>query len=139
MSTITTRVKDGLVFETQLGTHTLISDVPEAMGGQDRGPTPPQLFIASLSTCVAAMVLNYCQNARLNATDLSVDVSFDKADSPTRLTNLKIVVNMPNMDCDKRQEVLKRVAEHCPVHETITTLDGIDIEIVDQKHFLESS
>ena len=35
-------------FETQIGTHKLTIDMPPENNGKDRGPTPPQLFIASL-------------------------------------------------------------------------------------------
>jgi uncharacterized OsmC-like protein len=38
-------------FETTLGNHRLLIDVPASMGGKDRGPTPPELFVASLGSC----------------------------------------------------------------------------------------
>ena len=56
MGTITTRALGGMAFESAIGVHRLIIDVPEAMGGQGRGPTPPELFVASLGSCVAAFV-----------------------------------------------------------------------------------
>ena len=54
MTTITTRYKSEMLFETQVGRHTLIIDVPEQMGGKDRGPMPPQRFIASLGSCAGS-------------------------------------------------------------------------------------
>lgn len=50
MATITTAYRGEMSFETTLGNHRLTIDVPEGMGGRDRGPTPPELFIASRST-----------------------------------------------------------------------------------------
>ena len=32
--------------------------------------------------------------------------------------------------CHGRERALLRVAEHCPVHETMVTLEGITIEVV---------
>jgi uncharacterized OsmC-like protein len=46
---------------------------------------------------------------------------------------LKVKVNLPNGECGKRDKALLRVAEHCPVHETISTLEGIEIEIDGKK------
>ena len=48
----------------------------------------------------------------------------------TRLINLKVRATLPHGEWVDRQAALYRVAEHCPVHETITTVQGIDFEIV---------
>ncbi|HEX2906856.1 MAG TPA: OsmC family protein [Phototrophicaceae bacterium] len=133
MGKITTFYKGGMLFETQMGSHTLQIDVPASMGGSDRGPTPPEIFIASLGSCVGAFVAQYCERNGVDARDLTVDVLFDKAENPSRLINLKIQVKLPDADCtEQRAEAVKRVAAHCPVHETISTLEGIQIEILDR-------
>lgn len=133
MSVITTTYKGDMLFESHLGNHTVQIDVPPPMGGSNRGPTPPELFVASLGSCVGAFAATYCQKAGIDTRDMYVDVSFDKADSPTRLINLAITVHLPNGDCQGREKALLRVAEHCPVHATITDLEGIDIQIVGQQ------
>ena len=92
MATITTTHKGEMLFESKIGRHAITMDVPPDMGGADRAPTPPQFFVASLGACVAAFIASYCQQAGIDATDLSVDVSFDKAENPTRLVNLKVSV-----------------------------------------------
>ena len=130
MATITTFYKGEMLFESKLGNHSILIDVPASMGGRDRGPTPPELFVASLGSCVGAFVADYCGRAGIDTRDLTVDVSFDKAEDPTRLANLKVRVNLPYGDCAKREQAIRRVAEHCPVHETIATLEGIEIELV---------
>jgi len=127
MATITTYHKGDMLFESQIGNHGVIIDVPDSMGGSDRGPTPPQIFIASLGSCIGAFVANYCNNVGIDTTDLSVDVSFEKVEDPTRLTNVKVQVNVPNGDISGREKALLRVAGHCPVHETICTLEDVDI------------
>ncbi|MBN1993027.1 MAG: OsmC family protein [Anaerolineae bacterium] len=129
MGTITTVYKGHMLFESDLGNHRMLIDVPAGMGGSDRGPTPPELFIASLGSCVGAFLANYCAQKGINAQNMTVDVSFDKADNPTRLVNLKIKANLPHAECNGREKALLRVAEHCPVHETISTLEGIEFVI----------
>lgn len=133
MGKVTTHYKGDMLFESKLGNHSVLIDVPAGMGGSDRGPTPPELFIASLGSCVGAFVANYCGKSGVDTKDMTVDVTFDKVEDPTRLVNLKIEVNLPNGDCAKRQKAILRVAEHCPVHETIATLEGIEININGQK------
>jgi putative redox protein len=127
MAKITTYYKGDMLFESKIGNHSMVIDVPDSMGGTDRGPTPPQVFIASLGSCIAAFVANYCNNVGIDTTDLSVDVSFEKVEDPTRLTNVKVEVNVPNGKIKGREKALLRVASHCPVHETICTLENVDI------------
>ena len=130
MAKITTYYIGDMLFESKLGHHSILIDVPASMGGSDRGPTPPEIFVASLGSCVAAFVANYCHQAGVDARDLTVDVTFDKVDNPTRLVNMKVTVHLPYGECGNREQALRRVAEHCPVHETIATLQDIEFEIV---------
>jgi putative redox protein len=132
MPTITTTYQGDMVFETVLGRHRLLIDVPAGMGGKDRAPTPPELFVASLGSCVAAFVASYCQRVGLDRRELSVDVSYEKAEEPTRLVGLTVTVKLPHAACGDRQEAIRRVARHCPVHETIATLADVQFEIVDR-------
>lgn len=131
MGTITTRYLGDMLFESQLGEHKLLIDVPAAMGGIDRAPTPPELFVASLGSCVAAFAAQYCNRAGINAEGMTVTVNFDKVENPTRLTNLRVTINLPHGVCGDREGALLRVAEHCPVHETIATMSEVQFDIVD--------
>lgn len=136
MAKITTYYKGDMLFESKLGAHSIIIDVPASMGGKDRGPTPPEIFVASLGSCVGAFVAQYCGRSGIDASDMTVDVTFDKMDNPTRLVNLKVRVDLPHGKCADRQAAIQRVAEHCPVHETIVTMQGIEFDIVGQEQHM---
>jgi len=130
MASITTFYKGGMLFESKMGNHTLTIDVPASMGGSDRGPVPPDLFVASLGSCIGAFVAQYCENNGIDDTGMTVEMSFEKVPDPTRLVNLKATIKLPNGDCGKRVKAIERVAMHCPVHETISTMQGLAIEIL---------
>src|SRR5581483_1901371 len=136
MSTITTLYKGDMNLEAVMGENRLVIDVPKSIGGKGRGPTPSDLFVASLGSCVAAFVADYCERVGLDTTGLSVDVSFEAEgdpDCPTCLTDLEVVVNLPNAEAGDREEAIRRVAEHCPVHETVEfSLKEIDFQIRDR-------
>ena len=129
MAKVTTQYKGDMLFGTKLGSHEVLIDVPGSMGGKDRGPTPPEFFVASLGSCVAALVANYCDQSGLSAEGLSVDVTFDKVDDPTRLDNVAVEINLPNADVAGREKAILRVAEHCPVHATICGLDTVNFRL----------
>jgi putative redox protein len=138
MAIIKTTYKDDMLFQTNIGHHSILMDVPDVMGGKDRGVTPPQIFMASLSSCIGAFVANYCKEHNIDATDMTVEVSFDKIANPTRLVNIKARVELPHAEIGKREEAVRRVALHCPVHESIKVFEGIDLEILDREKLAEA-
>lgn len=129
MAEITVKHMGDMKFETQIGNHQIIIDVPSEMGGKNRGPTPPQLFVASLSSCIAVFATSYCNNAGIDADGLSVSLSFDKLDNPTRLGNFKARINIPKGDVGKRKKAVIHAASHCPIHETIHLPQQVDITL----------
>ena len=122
MPTLTTHYTDDKLFETHIGNHTLIFDNPVAVGGQDKGPTPVSAFVAALASCITGMTAYYCQQAGIDATGLTVEISFDRADKPYHLVNLHAKINLPHADCKGREQAILNAAAHCPVHQTITGL-----------------
>lgn len=130
MAKIVTNYKGDMLFESVIGNHKVQIDVPASMGGDDRGPMPPQLFVASLGSCIGAFVAQYCEKNGIDDEGMQVEITFDKAADPTRLVDLKATVKLPNGDCGKRVKAIERVAEHCPVHSTISTMRGLEIEIL---------
>ena len=129
MPEITVKHRGDMEFETQIGTHKLTIDIPPENNGKDRGPTPPQLFIASLSSCIAVFVASYCNNAGINAEELSVTLSYDKLTKPSCLGNLKALIRIPKGDVGKREKAVIRAAKHCLIHETIRLSPEVELTL----------
>lgn len=130
MPTITTDYLGDMLFESVCGNHRVSIDVPLAMGGNDRGPQPPELFAAALGSCIAAFVATYCEQHGIAAQRLSVDVSFKKAGKPDRLANLSARINLPYGDFRGREQALLHAAEQCILHETLANFAGLRISLV---------
>ena len=131
MGTVTTVYKGDMLFESEMGQHKISIEGPEDWGGKNRAPMPPQLFMASIGSCVGVLVSHFCQQHNLDCSGLTIDVDYDTAQQPTRFENITVIVNLPNAKCDDdcTRKALLHVAEHCPVHETIVTLDEIQFNI----------
>jgi putative redox protein len=130
MATITTTYKGRMLFETEIGEHTVVTDVPLSMGGADRAPFALDLFVATLGACISSFVAQYCERNGIDDTGMAVDMSFDKVPNPVRIINMKATVKLPNGDPGQRREAIERVAEHCPVHETIRAWQGLQIQVL---------
>jgi uncharacterized OsmC-like protein len=121
---ITTRLKEDTLFQTQLGDHVVTTDSRSL-----EAPSPPEILVASLGSCVGVLVADYCRRSGIDTTGLTVDVEYDKASNPYRLADFKVDINLPNGKLDGRVAAIIRVAEHCPVHQTMRTLEGADIRV----------
>jgi putative redox protein len=124
-----------MVFETQLGDHKVLTDVPPTpeWGGEGRHPTSPDYFVASLSSCIAAFVQRYCVQSRIDATDMYVELHYETSTNPAYLKELTVDVYLPNADVDARAEAIKRVSDLCTVHETIYQMHGLPISVHDRR------
>ena len=129
MPEITVKHKGDMEFKTQIGSHKLTIDIPPENNGKDRGPTPPQLFIASLSSCIAVFVASYCNNVGISTEGLSVTLSYDKLSNPSCLGNLKAVIRIPKGDVGKREKAVLRAAELCLIQETIRLSPEVELAL----------
>jgi uncharacterized OsmC-like protein len=128
-----------MVFETQVGKHKIINDVPATpeWGGKDRYPTPPDYFISSLSSCIGAFVVQYCDQVGLDASGMQVEVSYEKATQPSHMKDIAVNVDLPEVDLGQRADAIKRVIHHCTVHQTISKMDNLAINIADKSGTIE--
>src|SRR5579859_3885360 len=87
--------RDGDQFEIDIRTHTVLVDQPIADGGTDAAPTPTELFIAGLASCVAFYARRYLARHDLSADGLAVDVDWDMGAHPARIRDIAIRVTPP--------------------------------------------
>jgi uncharacterized OsmC-like protein len=119
----------GLKFAAQIGRHRLIVDQPEYTGGEDAGPAPIQLLGASLGTCVALYVQQFCQARNLPCEGMRVELLQHGAQHPNRIGQFSVRVVLPEALPPQYAEMLERVARSCPAHNTLAHGAGIELEI----------
>ena len=129
MSKITAEYKGDMLSEVKIGKHNLKIDVPEGWGGKNRGFMPPQLLVASMASCTVAFVAHYCENANLDTSGMTVEVDFEKVKNPTRLSNFKITVNLPNIIAENRIKAIEKAAKQCVVEQTLKHFEGTELEV----------
>ncbi len=121
---------DGKKFSAQCGKHKVIIDLPSVLGGQDKGPTPPDYFLVSLASCIGVYVLAYCNNIRIDAKGMRIKITAQKLLVPSRLDYITVEISMPNAKLGKRKESLLAVARKCLVHKTIDHQPKIAIDLM---------
>ena len=128
MDLITVTRKAGLAFHVRVRGHDVPSDLSEKDGGQDVGPSPAELLAGSLGACIAMMVQSYCQRHGYDG-DVGVSLTLELADAPKRIGGIVVDVELPDGVPEAKMEVIRRMAERCPVHETLKDPPRVDIDI----------
>ena len=72
-------VGNGWRTEVQLGSHTLVLDMPEALGGEDTGPNPGDLMRGALAACLVKIYAMHAARfgVELEAVEVTVETDID--------------------------------------------------------------
>lgn len=129
VATMRVDYRSGDRFDISIRDHVVTVDQPTEVGGDDTGPTPTELFVAGLASCVAFYARRYLRRHRLDASKLTVETSYRMGTTPTRVSqvDLKIIVSqeLPPV----RRDGLLKMARHCTVHNSITTAPEITVRL----------
>jgi putative redox protein len=118
MRAIARRENGTLKHEVEIRHHNLVSDEPEATGGEDSGPSPQELLAASLASCSAVTMEMYAQRKGWDIGEVVVDVDYEPSQrgSPTKFA---MTVRLPKELSEDQRERLMQIVAKCPVHRTL--------------------
>jgi putative redox protein len=120
----------GESYEVAVRGHRVLVDQPADAGGQDSAPTPIELFVASLATCVAFYAGRYLARHGYSRDGLSVSADFTLAtDRPARVSGIRLTVRVPADLPAARWPGLRAVASHCTVHNTLAVPPSVSIDL----------
>lgn len=116
---LTVRYLEGDRFVIDVRGHTLLVDQPVDVGGTDSAPTPTEMFLAGLASCVAFYARRYLARHKIPTAGLAVSVNYRIGGRPTRVSPISVVVTAPDDLPDERRNAFLAVASHCTVHNTL--------------------
>ncbi|WP_338702882.1 OsmC family protein [Streptomyces sp. Q6] len=122
----------GEAYTISVREHRLTTDQPLGSGGRDEGPTPVELFVASLAGCVAYYAGRFLERHHLAREGLLVRAEFDMADDrPARVAAIRVRVNVPGGLSEVRRAALHAVVRHCTVHNSLRQPPEVRVDVVD--------
>lgn len=114
-------------YRVEIGRHALTVDQPDT---GDAGPTPTDLFVASLASCVAHYAGRFFARHGIDPDGFGVAASFAmSADRPARVGRIDLGLQLPRGFPDELRERLAAVVDHCTVHNSITTPPVVRVEL----------
>jgi uncharacterized OsmC-like protein len=122
------------------GNHNWLVDEPLELGGDDKGPTPYDMLLASLGSCKAITMQMYAQRKGWALEGVKIDLEHSREhrdDCATcdgkvnRIDVIDCVITITgDLDEDQRSR-LAEIAGKCPVHQTLTNHLDINTMVVD--------
>ena len=120
----------GEVYEVTVRGHRLVVDQPADVGGQDSAPTPTELFVASLASCVAFYAGRFLTRHGYSRDGLAVSAEYEMAsDRPARVSSISLRVRVPAGLPPQRQAALRAVVSHCTVHNSLASPLPVTIDL----------
>ncbi len=115
----------GLKFATDIRGHRVLVDQPGP--GRDEAPTPLELMGASIGSCVALYVQQFCHSRGIPHEGMRVEVGMVGARSPNRIGTFEVGVKLPEPVPAEYESILERVARSCPAHHTL--VEGAEVAV----------
>ena len=110
------------------GRHALRADEPEVYGGNDSGPSPYDLLLASLGACTSMTIRMYADLKKLPLEKITVRLKHEKihaqdcAECETRegrIDKIEREIELTGALDDAQRAKLLEIANKCPVHRTL--------------------
>ncbi len=128
---ITNTLVKNKLFATEVRGHTILVDQPVENGGDDQGPTPPEIFVTALGTCVGVYAISFCEKHHIPTDGLTVHTDWEKGTGPTRIAGMTVTIALPaGIPADKYQAFMRTV-EQCLIHNTLTHTPEVHIALVE--------
>ena len=123
--------------DVQAGPHAFVADEPIALGGSGLGPTPYELLLGALSSCMAMTLRMYADRKGWPLQSVTIQLRTDKAHQqdcercetadvgPPRIARR---IELAGPLSDEQRTRLLQIADRCPVKQTLER--GLKVESV---------
>jgi putative redox protein len=114
--------------DVQAGPHSMIADEPIALGGTGLGPTPYELLLSALSSCMAMTLRMYADRKKWPLESVTIQLRTDRAHqkdceacetSDVGLPQIARKIELNGPLTDEQRKRLLQIADRCPVKQTL--------------------
>lgn len=109
----------------------ITTDAPVDNHGRGESFSPTDLLATALASCMATIMGIQAKTSGVNVDGMKIHIEKIMAtDSPRRVAKLPVRIEMPIPHDEKTATIMKRAAEHCPVHHSLHPDIEVPVEFV---------
>ena len=124
----------GMAFNATINGHTVVTDITVNDGGNDEGPSPKRLMLASLAGCTGIDVVSILNKMKTPFSNLSIDITATLTDEhPKIYKEVKMVykIKIAEADRSKMEKAVKLSEEkYCGVSAMFRKFASVEYENV---------
>lgn len=109
----------GKVITAHTSNHIIRTDQPINAGGEDTGPTPFELFMASIGTCAGIFIKSFCDQRNIPTEGIKIIQTAEYSKETGLPTHIKLDIKLPTDFPEKYKASVINVADLCKVKKTI--------------------
>lgn len=118
----------GVAVDARFAGHTVHTDQPEKAGGEGSGPSPFDLFLASIGTCTGYYVARFCELKGIDPSGVGITLETTRDEERKRVGKVRVELALPPDFPAKYRKAVVRAADQCTVKRHI--LEPPELEIV---------
>ncbi len=108
------RFPGGVAVEASFKGHTVRTDQPGPLGG-DSAPSPFDLFLASIATCMGFYALRFCQERGIGTEGLALALEIVRDEARRRVGSIRVALTLPEGFPEKYRDAIARAVDQCAV------------------------
>lgn len=118
----------GFTTEIKAGNHSFRADEPVAVGGDDYGPSPYDLLLASLGSCTAMTLRMYADRKKWDIKNITIHMNHKKTyqedcqncqETTSKVDLIERHITIEGVINEEQKDRLLAIADKCPVHRTL--------------------
>lgn len=113
----------GVCSEARMRGHLVLIDSSREEGGEDRGPAPTEIFLASLGSCIMVNISRIAQKMKLDLKGVHMDVKgvkeYNGHPSSFITLDVDISIKADSRDREKLERLIRLAEENCTVSNTL--------------------
>jgi putative redox protein len=121
------RFPGGALVEAEHEGFKILTDQPVKDGGTNTAPSPFDLFLVSVGTCVGHYALRFCQERGISTQDLSVSLVPERDEARKRYAKIRIEIRLPEDFPERYRGAILRAADVCSVKRHILEPPAFEI------------
>jgi len=120
----------GLKVQANYKGYKILTDQPVLAGGEGAAPTPFDMFLASIGTCVGIYVKSFCEQRGIDTSKIVIRQNMEVNPETRMIGKITFDIHLPAGFPDKYKEALIKTADHCAVKRHMMSPPAFNYNIV---------